>query len=154
MFAHISLQTTLPTYCNSYIPLGVKCDDKTSLNLFALTHTTRRFENTCIYAKYSRMCSSEYAQTIPGYIPRTKNFRLFCTAFIPPVPGTSTSSVRQCHEYPGYGYIISSTYVSSVRPSHNTRNFCEFCNISLPCAEFLSSSVTSSHDKPELLWLL
>ena len=30
---------------------------------------------------------------------------MFYRTFIP-IPGTSVSSVRQCHKYPGYGYSI------------------------------------------------
>ena len=36
---------------------------------------------------------------------RTRNFCKLCTTF-KPVPGTSGSSVRQCHKQPGYGYSI------------------------------------------------
>ena len=50
----------------------------------------------------------------------TTNFRVLCTTFIP-VAGTS---------------------VSTVRPCHNTRNFCEFCNISEPVPETSGSSKT------------
>ena len=85
----------------------------------------------------------------PGYYP-TKNFCKFCRTFIPvpgtywkfcttfiPVPGTSGSSARESHKYPGYRYIVFITLVSSVRPCHNTRNFCEFCNTSVPDLEFV-----------------
>ena len=45
--------------------------------------------------------------------------------------GTSVSSARQCHKYPGYGYSISipapGTCVCSARPYHNTRNIWKFC---------------------------
>ena len=54
-----------------------------------------------------------------------------------PVPGTSGSPVRQCHKYPGYGHIIFIMYVSSVRPCHNTRSFCEFCNTFVQYPELL-----------------
>ena len=47
---------------------------------------------------------------------RTRNFCKFCRIFIP-VPGTSVSSARQCHKYPGYGYSIFIT----------ARNCCKFC---------------------------
>ena len=50
----------------------------------------------------------------PGYYP-TKNFCEFCRTFIP-VPGTS---------------------VSSVRPCHNTRNFWKFCKTFIPVPELL-----------------
>ena len=45
---------------------------------------------------------------------RTWKFLKFCTTVIP-VPGTSGSSVRQCHKYPGYGYIIFKRYQGSAR---------------------------------------
>ena len=98
----------------------------------------------------------------PGYYP-TKNFCEFCSTFIS-VPGTSGSSVRHSYPYPellevlydihtrtrGMG-ISFYNYVSSVRPCHNTRNICEFCNTSVPYPEVSVSSVRSPYPNPELL---
>ena len=39
--------------------------------------------------------------------------------------------------------------VSSVRPCHNTRNFCEFCNTSIPVPETAGSSVRLPYPYPE-----
>ena len=82
----------------------------------------------------------------PGYSP-AKNFCKFSRTFIP-VPGTSGNSVRQpypypellrvpyagqCHKYLGCGYTIFITHLSSsVDAWHNTQNFFEFCNTSVP----------------------
>ena len=69
---------------------------------------------------FTRLCSVGYVRhhtrgIYPGYYP-TKNFCKFYRTFIS-VPGTSVSSVRPCHKYPGYGYSI---FIPA-------RNFCEFC---------------------------
>ena len=52
-------------------------------------------------------------RTYPGYLPRVlpyKKLLYVCRTFIP----------------------VPETFVSSVRPCHNTRNFCEFCMIPIP----------------------
>ena len=82
----------------------------------------------------SRLCSSGYVRNIPGVftpgitLQRTsvclkdihthaRNFCKFCTTFMH-VPGTSVSSLRPCHKYPGYyGHSI---FIPA-------RNLCEFC---------------------------
>ena len=111
---------------------GKTCDRRDALNYSQSPHLVKSSVVTH-KLNFARLGSVGYAQT--GYYP-TKNFCEFCRTFIL-VPGTSGSSVRQCHKYPGYGYIIFTTYVSSVRPCHNTLNFCEFCNTSIPYPEFL-----------------
>ena len=107
--------------------------------------------------KTPRLCYSVgYVQTMPavftpGINYPTKNlFCKFCRTFIS-VPGTSGSSVRQCHKYPGYGYITFITFVSSVRPCHNTRNFCEQHFRTVPGTS--ESSVRSPYPYRELLRL-
>ena len=102
-------------------------------------------------SKFSTLCSVGYVQNhtrgiYRGYYP-TKNFCKFCRTFIP-VPGTSVSSVRPCHKYPGYGYSIlylPGTSVSSVRQCHNTPNICEFCNTFVPVPGTFVSSVRSPY---------
>ena len=76
-------------------------------------------------------------------ITRTRNFCKFCRAFIP-VPGTSVSSVRQCHEYRGYGYSI---FIPA-------RNFCKFLYARATKPGTSGSSVRLSHPYPELLEVL
>ena len=101
-----------------------------------------------------RPCSVGYAQTIPG---------IFIQGIT--LQRTSVSSVGHSYPYPEllevvydihtrtrnfwkFGtpvpqirgvrvYNIFLTYVSSVRPCHNTRNFCEICNTSVPYPELL-----------------
>ena len=41
------------------------------------------------------------------------------------------------------------TSVSSVRPCHNTRNICEFCNTSIPSPEISGSSLRLLYPYPE-----
>ena len=87
-----------------------------------------------------------YPGYLPGYHPtRKRNLCTFCRTFIP-APGTSGSSTSVRHSYPypkllqvlyarGHNtrgtvtafLYLPGTSVSSVRPCHNTRNFCEFC---------------------------
>ena len=69
---------------------------------------------------------------------RARNFCKICTPR-PAIPG-----VRVQHFlYP------PGTSVSSVRPCHNTRNFCEFCNTSAPVPETSASSVILPYPYPE-----
>ena len=63
---------------------------------------------------------------LPGYT-LTRDFCKLCRTFIP-VPGTS---------------------VSYVRPCHNTRNFWKFCNAFIPVPETSGSSVRLQHPYPE-----
>ena len=44
---------------------------------------------------------------------------------------------------------LPGTSVSSVRPCHNTRNFCEFCNTSIPVPKASGSSVRLPYPYPE-----
>ena len=45
--------------------------------------------------------------------------------------------------------LIPRTSVSSVRPCHNTRNICEFCNTSIPSPEISGSSSRLLYPYPE-----
>ena len=66
-------------------------------------------------------CKGTYKQCpgiYPGYYP-TYNFCKFCRTFIP-VPGTSGCSVTPVPQYPGYGR--TACFVPA-------RNFCEFCTL-------------------------
>ena len=61
-------------------------------------------------------------------------------------------SVRAVPQYPGQGYSIFCTrpeLLSSVRPCHNTRNFCELCNTSIPVPETSGSSTRLPYPCPE-----
>ena len=67
----------------------------------------------------------------PG-ITRTRDFRKFCRTFIP-VPGTSVSSVRPCHNTRHF-WKFCKTFIPVpelrlvLYDIHTrTRNFCEFC---------------------------
>ena len=93
----------------------------------------------------------ERLEVLEDFHTRTRNFCELCRTFIP-VPGTSVSSGRPVQQYPGYGYIVfypPRTSVSSVRPSHNTRNFCELCNTSIPVPETSGSSVRLPYPDPD-----
>ena len=76
-------------------------------------------------------------------ITRIRNFCKFCRTF-KPVPGTSESSVRQCHKYPRYGYSI-------VIPA---RNCWKFWKTFTPVPGTYGSSVRLSYPDPEFLLVL
>ena len=87
---------------------------------------------------------------------RTKNFCELCTTFIP-VPGTSVTSVRPCHNTRGTGtalLYLTGTSVSSVRPCHKTRNFWKFYKTFIPVPGTSVSSVGRSCPYPDLLEVL
>ena len=96
----------------------------------------------------------------------TRNFWMFCKPFIP-VPGTAGSSVTLSYPYSDLFFEFGTTRatipgvrvqhvlrppgasVSSVCLCHNTRNFREFCTISIPVPESSGSSVKPPYPYPE-----
>ena len=108
--------------------------------------------------------TKELLWVLQGIHTRTRNFWKFCMAISPYKEHLSVLYVRatmpgvrvqQFHTY------LPGTSVSWVRPCHNTRNFCEFCNsflefcnTSVPVRGTSASSVRTPYPYPELLWLL
>ena len=97
------------------------------------------------------------------YLPR--NCVSSVIPFFKPVPRPSVSSLR--HSYPYQEFRLDlyaratktevrvefslyrpGTSVSSVRPCHNTGNFCEFCNTSIPVPDTSGSSVRLPYPSP------
>ena len=78
--------------------------------------------------------------------------RDFCITFIP-VPGTSCEFCTARAIIPGVRlhHILypPGASVSSVRPCHNTRNFFEFLNTSIPVPETSDCSVRLTYPYPE-----
>ena len=103
-------------------------------------------------AVFCRVLTNHTRGIYPGYYP-TKDSCKFCKAFIP-VPGTSVSSVRPCHNTRSTGTAFSylpGTSASSVCPCHTTRNFCEFCNFYVSVPGTSVSAVRTPYPYPELL---
>ena len=116
----------------------------------------------------SRLCSAGYVQNhtrgiFPGITrtgtcvssvglhTRTRNLCECCTTFIP-IPESSVSSARLCHNTRGTGttfVYLPGISVSSVRIPYRTRNFCGFCKTSIPVPGTSVSSVRLPYPYPE-----
>ena len=130
-------------FCTTFIPVP-----GTSIRSVRPCHNTRGTGTAFLYLPRTSVSSAR-----PSH--NTRNFWKFCNTFIP-VPATSVISAA--HSYPHLCQLCTpratipgvrahhflyppGTSVSSVRPCHNTRNFCEFCNTSIPVPETSGSSV-------------
>ena len=116
-------------FCRTFIPVP-----GTSVSSVRPGHNTRNFWKFC----ETFIPVPELLLVLRDIHTRTRNFCEFCTPRVT-IPGVP---VQHLLHPPG-------TFVSSVRPCHNTRNFWKFFNTFIPAPETSGSSVRPPYPYPE-----